>query len=102
MVKQHLEKGEAELNMLSAVDEALERDCLMTAVWSVDERGALHLRRTTWQFPTERFQEGFDMLQGDILTEIDPTPEPLPLANFLDQTVVAPPVMPDEVPNENP
>lgn len=66
-----------------ALAEARDAGKFMVAVWMPDEAGNLICRRTTWQFPTERFAEAIGQLNQMLEEERNPPRGPLPLAGFL-------------------
>ena len=63
--------------------EAREHGQFMAVVWFVDDKGTLHCKKTTWQFPTARFSEARELLGNMIDEEQNPVRRPLPLASFL-------------------
>lgn len=63
--------------------EAREHGQFMAVVWFVDDKGTLHCKKTTWQFPTARFSEARELLGNMIDEEQNPVKRPLPLASFL-------------------
>lgn len=66
-----------------ALSGAANSDKFMVAVWYVDENGDLHTRRTTWNFPTVKFEQALFDLRKLLTEEPTPPPIPLPLAAFL-------------------
>lgn len=66
-----------------ALAEARAAGKFMVAVWMPDEQGNLICRKTTWQFPTERFAEAIGQLNRMLEEERNPPRGPLPLAGFL-------------------
>ena len=67
----------------AALHKAAEAGKFMVAVWDINEKGEMVCHRTTWQFPTLRYKEAQDRLGETLEVEEVPTPEPLPLADFL-------------------
>ena len=66
-----------------AMQKAAATDKFMVAVWKIDDKGNMVCHRTTWQFPTLRYKEAQDRLGETLEVEEVPTPEPLPMADFL-------------------
>ncbi len=67
------------------VNEALEQTHLMVAVWSIDQTGRMTCRRTSWQFPLDRFNEVVENLRRCLFNE-GLEQAPLPVAEFLRKT----------------
>lgn len=70
----------------------------MAAVWMPDEQGNLICKKTTWQFPTERFTDAIAQLNQMLEDEKNPPRAPLPLAAFLKVPPVT--VFPEDTPAE--
>jgi len=79
----HVTKENALKLIAEAVDSADRSDKFMVAVWNVKENGELTCKRTTWQFPTARMEEGVAILSNMVRDELHPMRTPLPLASFL-------------------
>lgn len=80
----HGSKSQAVGTAEAALEEASKRDEFLAAVFFVDEEGKLVLKRTTWNFPRDRFGEVSGMLTGNLMEEVrkqsEPDRSPLPLA----------------------
>ena len=63
--------------------EARDHGQFMSVVWFVDDKGILHCKKTTWQFPNDRLAEATGLLQKMIEDDLTPPKMPLPLASFL-------------------
>ena len=62
---------------------ARDSDKFMVAIWHADSNGNLVCKRTTWQFPYDRFSEAVGLLDRIFRDEATPPSDPLPLADFL-------------------
>lgn len=65
----------------------------MAATWRVDEKGDVHLSRTTSNFPKKRFLKALTLLTSQLDMELPPDddekePEELPLARHLRVTTI--------------
>jgi len=80
-----------------ALSEARDSGRFMVAIWMTAEDGSLICRRTTWQFPADRFAEAIEQLNRMLEEERHPPKGPLPLARFLNKRPVLEPTPPFEM-----
>ena len=79
----HVSQADAVASVMQAMLHAKIDGKFMVAVWRVGEDGNQVMERTTWQFPTDRFQEAAKLLGDSLREELNPPMPPLPLATFL-------------------
>jgi hypothetical protein len=79
----HVDQSNAVAAVMQAMLRAKTAGKFMVTVWREEEDGKLHMERTTWQFPTARFNEALGLLNSSLNNELNPVPPPLPLASFL-------------------
>jgi hypothetical protein len=87
---QHTDESQASDSIIESINGAMNHGHWMIAVWTVEEDGRVVLRRrTTYGFPTGKFEEAQNLLKEVCdnerkgLGEIAPDQEPLPMADFL-------------------
>lgn len=81
MIKDHLTKEEASRTFQKSLDEAVQEERWMAAVWKIDSEGMIHpVNVTTWNFPHGDFQKCMVMLKEvlDKQSAGELTDEPLP------------------------
>lgn len=79
----HASLNSAMVQVVDAQNEARTSEKFMSVVWFVDEKGIVHCKKTTWQFPTDKFAEAEVLLHNMIQDELHPPRRPLPLAEAI-------------------
>ena len=82
-MKKHVSQSDAVAAVMQSMLHAKTSGKFMVVVWRVGEDGNQVMERTTWQFPTDRFQEAAKLLGDSLREELNPPMPPLPLATFL-------------------
>lgn len=79
----HASLNSAMGQIVAAQNEARASEKFMNVVWFVDEKGVVHCKKTTWQFPTDKLAEAEVLLHNMIQDELHPPRRPLPLAEAI-------------------
>jgi hypothetical protein len=79
----HGSLNSAMVQVVDAQNEARTSEKFMSVVWFVDEKGVVHCKKTTWQFPTDKLAEAEVLLHNMIQDELHPPRRPLPLAEAI-------------------